>query len=138
MPAHVTIVHLSGLLCADPFAALEGLSHPTDTALAPSAGGIDLDALYGGVTDPQAKPTPTPGDSFGAMPVQPGLQPQADPFADPFAPPPYQTTTNLMGAHQIEVLYHFLVWFCCLEGFLYISAAAFHCGLRSICTETKG
>ncbi|KAK9907437.1 hypothetical protein WJX75_003646 [Coccomyxa subellipsoidea] len=81
----------------DPFAALEGLSHPFDAAApAPSAGGIDLDALYGGMPASQAKVAPLPGvlDSFGAMPSQP---PQSDPFADPFAPPQYQTTTNLMG-----------------------------------------
>lgn len=87
-------------LHADPFAALEGLSHPFDAAPAPAAPGIDLDALYGGVTAQQPRAAPLPGilDGLGAA-LPPSQQPPADTFADPFVPPAqYQTTANLMGA----------------------------------------
>lgn len=89
-------------LHADPFAALEGLSHPFDAAPAPAAPGIDLDALYGGVTAPQPRAVPLSGilDSLGA--AVSSQQPPVDPFADPFAPPAqYQTTANLMGARRL-------------------------------------
>lgn len=87
---------------ADPFAALEGLSHPV-TGAVPAAGGVDLDALYGAT--PAMQPTPAPlgsgggSDPFRALQTQQQQLPTQGPFADPFAPPPsYQATTNMLGA----------------------------------------